>query len=161
MNEWNEWMCLNVQKTKLITFCLNGLKLDSSCKFKLQGNWFIPSQSIKNLGVLLDEHLQLSHVKLKLSRAIGILSNLRYNPNSEILKITYRCLFYSYLLRACQLWGQKNLSSLNQSQILQNRALWMMTCKKHMTLQIWYIRNLVCSSLRAWYIYKTTFSCCK
>ena len=47
-------LCLNVQKTEFIIFHPNNLKLNSSFKFKLQGKWLIPTQSVKYLGVLLD-----------------------------------------------------------------------------------------------------------
>ena len=67
---------------------------------------------------------------MKLNGAIGILSKLRYNSNPDILKITYHSLFGSHLIYACQLWCQKNLSSLNQIQILQKRALRKITFKK-------------------------------
>ena len=36
-------LCFNVQKTELIIFRPNNLKLDSSFKFKLQGKRFIPT----------------------------------------------------------------------------------------------------------------------
>ena len=119
-------LCLNVQKRELIIFCPNNLKLGSSFKFKLEGKRLIPTQSVKCLGALLDEHLQcskqLSHVKVKMNRSIGILSKLRYNSNPDILKIKYYSLFSSHLIHACQVWSQKILSSLNQIQILQDRA---------------------------------------
>ena len=120
-------MCLNVQKRELIIFFPNNLKPGSSFKFKLQGKRLIPTQSVKYLGVLLHEHLQcskqLSHVKVKMNRSIGILSKLRYNSNPDILKIKYYSLFSSHLIHACQVWSQDILSSLNQIQILQNSAL--------------------------------------
>ena len=94
----------------------------------------MPTQSVKCIGVLLDEHLQWtkqsSHVKMKLDRAIGILSKLRYKSNPDILKITYHSLFGSHLLCGCQLWFQKNLWSLNQIQILQNSPLKKINIKK-------------------------------
>ena len=120
-------LCLNTQKTELIIFRPTCLKIDPSIKFKIQGKRLIPAHSVKYLGVLLDEHLQwtkqLSNVKIKLNRAIGILSKLRHNSNLDILKITYQSLFGSHLLYACQLLAQKNQTLLNQIQILQNRAL--------------------------------------
>ena len=67
----------------------------------------IPTQSVKYLGMLLDEHLQcskkLSHVKVKMNRSIGTLSKLRYNPNPDILKIKYYSLFSSHVIHTCQL----------------------------------------------------------
>ena len=63
-------LCLNAQKTELIIFRPNNLKLRSLFKSKLQGKRLIPIQSVKYLGVLLDEHLQWTkqsaYVKIKL-----------------------------------------------------------------------------------------------
>ena len=89
---------------------------------------------MKYLGVLLDEHLhwneQISQVKTKLNRAIGILSKLRYNANPSALKIIYHSLFGSYLLYGSQLRGEKTLQTQTTFQALQNRALKKITFKK-------------------------------
>ena len=55
--------------------------------------------------------------------AIGILSTMRHISNLDILKIMYHSLFGWHIQNACQLWGQKNQTSLHQIQILLNRAL--------------------------------------
>ena len=58
---------------------------------KLQGKRLILTQLVNYLEVLLNEHLQwskqLSHVKMKLNRAIGLLRKLRYNSNPDFLYI--------------------------------------------------------------------------
>ena len=81
----------NVQKTELIIFRPAKLKIKPSFKFKLDGKNLAPSHTVKYLGVLLDEHLhwnkQLNQVKMKLNRAIRILSKLRYKPNLELTLI--------------------------------------------------------------------------
>ena len=63
------------------------LKIDNSFKFKAAAKRLAPTKSVKHLGVLLDEHLhcneQISQVKMKLNRATGILSKLKYNTNLE------------------------------------------------------------------------------
>ena len=92
-------------------------------KFKLDGKRLVPTKSVKYLGVLLDEHLhwneQISQVKMKLNRAIGILSKLRYNANLSVLKIIYHSLFGSRLLYGSQLWEQKTLKTQTTFQTLQ------------------------------------------
>ena len=50
-------LCLNVKKTELIIFRPRSKKLDYTLKFKLDGKRLIPTQAVKYLGVLLDEHL--------------------------------------------------------------------------------------------------------
>ena len=104
-------------------------------KFKLDGKRLVPTKSVKYLGVLLDEHLhwneQISQVKMKLNRAIGILSKLRYNANLSVLKIIYySLLFSSHLLYGSQLWGQKTLKTQTTFQALQIRSPKKITFKK-------------------------------
>ena len=88
---------------------------------------------MKYLGVLLDKHLhgkeQISQVKMKLNRAIGILSKLKYNTNLSVLKIVYHSVFGSHLLYGSQIWGQKTLKTQTTFQTLQNRALKKITSK--------------------------------
>ena len=92
-------LCLNFQKTELIIFRPTSLKIDLAINFKLQGKRLISAHSVKYSGVLLDEHLQwteqFSNVRIKLNRAIGILSKLRHNSKSRHLEnnilLCYMC----------------------------------------------------------------------
>ena len=127
-------LCLNVSKTELIIFHRNTAIIDHILKLKLDGKRLSPSQSVKYLGVILDEHLQwndqIAHVKVKLNRAIGILSKIRHNANPTTLKVVYHSLFGSDLLYGAQLWGQTNLANQNSIQVLQNRAIRKICFKK-------------------------------
>ena len=73
---------------------------------------------------------KLLYVKIKLNRAIGILSKIRHNTNSAILKVVYHSLFGSNLLYGAQLWGKTNLANQNSTQFLQNRAIRKISFKK-------------------------------
>ena len=72
---------LNVKKTELIIFRRKAANIDYGIKFKLDGKRLTPINTVKYLGILLDEHLQcskqLAHVQVKLNRGIGILSKLK------------------------------------------------------------------------------------
>ena len=74
-------LSLHIKKTELVLLKPKKLKLDHSFKFQIDGKRLIPIHSVKYLGVLLDEHMswneQIYQTKLKLNRAIGILSKLR------------------------------------------------------------------------------------
>ena len=100
------------------------LKIDNNFTFKVAAKILAPTKSVKHLGVLLDEHLhwngQISHIKLKLNRATGILSKLRYNTNLSVLKIIYHSLFGSHLLHRSQTRELKTLKTQTTFQILQN-----------------------------------------
>ena len=95
-------LSLNIEKIELVVFQRQNTKLNNSFKIKLDGKRLFPTSSVKYLGVLLDEHLtwspQISHVQMRLNRAIGILSKLRYQANIHILKmVTILFLAPSYL----------------------------------------------------------------
>ena len=100
-------LSLNVKKTELVIFRPRKLKIEHSFKFKLDGKRLVPTHS----GVLIDEHLlwnkQTAQIKMRLNRAIGMLSKLRINANFNILKPAYCSLFESYLQYGTQLWDQK------------------------------------------------------
>ena len=117
---------LDVKKTELVIFRSRKVTIDSSFKFKLDCKRLVPTKSVKYLGVLLDEHLhwneQISQVKTKLNRAIGILIKLKYNANLSVFKIIYHSLFGFHLLYGSQIWEQKNLKTDYFSNI-QNCAL--------------------------------------
>ena len=85
-----------MKKTELVIFRPRKLKLDQSFKFKLDGKRLIPTHSVKYLGVLIDEHLpcnkQIAQIKMRLNRAIGMLSKLRINADFDILK---NCLLFT------------------------------------------------------------------
>ena len=127
-------LSLNVKKTELVIFRPRKLKIDHSFKFKLDGKRLVPTHSVKYLGVLIDEHLlwnkQVAQIKMRLNRAIGMLSKLRRNANFYILKTAYHSLFESHLQYGTQLWGQKNNEIITTFQKLQNRALKKITVKK-------------------------------
>ena len=105
-------LSLNVKKTELVIFRPRKLKIDHSFKFKLDGKRLVPTHSVKYLGVLIDEHLlwnkQVAQIKMRLNRAIGMLSKLRINANFHILKTAYHSLSESHLQYGTQLSGQKN-----------------------------------------------------
>ena len=122
----NKWS-LNVTKTELIIFHSSSKKTDHSLKFKLDGERLTQTDTVKYLGVLLDDHLlwskQINHVATKLNQAVDILSKLRSRASLKILKMTYHSIFCSHLLYGSQLRGQSSITSQNKIQKLQNRAM--------------------------------------
>ena len=87
-------LSLNVKKNELIIFPQKAANTDYGIKFQLDGKRLTPVNTVKYLGILLDEHLQwskqLAHVQVKLNRGTGILNQLRHNTNLKTLKIVYQ-----------------------------------------------------------------------
>ena len=85
-------LSLNVMKTELTILHSSSKKTDHSLKFNLDGKRLAQTDTVKYLGVLLDDHLlqskQINHVATKLNQAISILSKLRSRASLKILKMT-------------------------------------------------------------------------
>ena len=111
-------LSFNVTKTELIIFHSSSKKTDHGLKFKLDGKRLTQTDTVKYLGVLLDDHLlwskQINHVVTKLNQAIDILSKLRRRASLKILKMTHHSLSCSHLLYGSQLWGESNITSQNK-----------------------------------------------
>ena len=107
-------------KTELIIFHSSSKKTDPSLKIILDGKRLIQADTVKYLGVLLNDRLlwskQINHVATKLKQAIGMLSKLRNSASLKILKMIYHSLFCSHLLHGSQIWGQSNITSQNKIQ---------------------------------------------
>ena len=115
-------------------------KLDNSFKIKVNGKRLFPTTTKKYLGVLLDRKStwcpQISHVPMKLNRAIGILNKLRYQANIYIHKTVYHSLFGTHLLYSCQLRGQNKKETQNQCQTLETRVFKKLHLKTDTKVQI-------------------------
>lgn len=82
---------LNASKTELIIF--NQLIQIKHLNFRLSGQKLIPTKTSTYLWIILDENLSwdchLSHLKTKLSNAVGVLSKLRYYLDFQTLRSIY------------------------------------------------------------------------
>ena len=118
-------LSLTIENTELVVLWKQNTKLNNSFQIKLDQKRLFPINSMKYLGLLLDEHsiwpLQISHIQMKLNRAIGILSKLWYQANIHILKTVYHSFLGTHLLYKAGYGVQTQAQ--NQFQALQNRAL--------------------------------------
>jgi len=127
-------MPFNVLKSALLVFSQKNESIDPKHKILLDGKVMLPNNSVKYLGVIVDNQLNWSeHVKKlynRLSRAIGILSKLRYNLPLNTLRMVYHSIFNSLLLYACQVWGVNSQTIKTKIQSLQDRAIRKITFSK-------------------------------
>ena len=97
-----------------MNFRISGQKIKIACKAKY-------------LGLLLDEHLNfkshLDSLRTKFRRANCLLSKIRHYVSKDLLRAIYYALFDSHLRYGCQIWGQCQIQSLHNLQVLQNKAL--------------------------------------
>ena len=117
---------LNASKTELIIFRDPRKKIKHDLKIKINGKKLTPCSSVKYLGIYIDEHLNwnthLAELRPKLSRAVGMLSKLRYYVSAETLRMVYFGIFSSIFSYGSLIWGQHN-SIAKKLQVFQNKAL--------------------------------------
>ena len=71
----------------------------------------------------------MTQLREKLSRANGLLENLRHQVSSSLMKIIYFALFDSHFCYAAQVWGQGTSSVVDMVKGTQNEALRITTFK--------------------------------
>ena len=120
---------LNEGKTELIFFRKSGPV--PLIKIKLHGKSLIPSNSVKYLGVYLDEFLSgeahCQELVKKLNRGNGMLAKARHFVPQSDLKNIYHAIFASHLMYGAQVWTPKLLSVSEKIFRLQKGAMRIMT----------------------------------
>ena len=98
-------------------------------KLKLNGKRLYTTNSVKYLGIKIDEnlnwHQQINNVAVKLNRANAMLSKVRHFVDKKTLKSVYHAIFESHLIYSCLVWAQ-NINSIKRLYILQKKSLWLM-----------------------------------
>ena len=117
---------LNCSKTELIFFHKPGQPINNfTHKIKMNGHKLQPSEYIKYLGIYLDETLSGKHhcelLKIKLNRANGMLSKIRYYVSKEELKFIYFSIFSSHMTYGCQVWGQNTVHTRQISNFINHK----------------------------------------
>ena len=93
----------------------------------MYGSPIIRVESTKFLGVFIDEKLtwktHINHIKLKVSRGLGVMSRVRNILSSIILIKLYHTLIYPHFVYCIIAWGSAKPTLLNKLFILQKRAV--------------------------------------
>ena len=94
-------ICLNVSKTELVLFRSAKKQLEFGLKLKLNGKRLYPTDSVKYLGVKIDEHLtwkpHIDGISAKLNKANAMLSKIRHFLYQKTLKANYHAILESHL----------------------------------------------------------------
>ena len=100
-------------------------------KFKVNINNYCIEKVVefKYLGVLfnhkLNWHSHIEYLCTKISKAVGVISQLRYRLPHQALKMIYHSLVASYLRYGVATWGSVNSTAMNKLNSLNNRAMQM------------------------------------
>ena len=100
--------------------------MDFNLKIKLNGKRLYETNSVKYLGIRIDNKLNwkahINDIALKLIRANAMLYKVRDFVDAGILKSIYHALFESHIHYACIICGQ-NVYTINRLFMLQKKAL--------------------------------------
>ena len=117
---------LNTSKTEILICRPKGKSITKHLNFRTSGEKINTSYTVNYLGVLLHENLQWqTHIDpliTKLSRAVGLLSKIRYYVPKYLLRAIYFSIFNSHMIYTSQVWGQ-NEAKIKQISELQDKAL--------------------------------------
>ena len=119
---------LNVKKTEIILFrSKKKAIINKKLNFRLSGEKITPTNSVKYLGIIMDEHLTWEkHIKTilpKLSRAIGAMAKIRHYVPAQTVKSIYHAIFNSHILYGAQIWSHATENLLHKINMLQNKAI--------------------------------------
>ena len=133
----NEWMIanklsLNAKKTKFVLFRPLRKKVTYHEKLYINHNEIECVESIKFLGVYLDNKLtwatHIHYMKGKVSRGIGIICKGRKSLNKSTLVTLYYSFIFPHLLYCIESWGTANKCHLDGVLKLQKKALRIIDC---------------------------------
>ena len=83
--------------------------------------------SAKFLGIFIDEHLQwkdhIAQINKKISRALFCIKQVKHVLPQDCLRTLYFSLIYSHLSYGLLAWGNANPTFLNRTNMLQKRAI--------------------------------------
>lgn len=124
-------LSLNVKKTKFIIFHTKkkmNLDVDS---IEIDGVIIERVDSIKFLGVIIDEslkwHKHIQYIKGKITKCIGIFLNVRNKLHSSVLRTLYNTLILPYFSYCIIVWGNTHACYRNIIEILQKKVLRLIT----------------------------------
>ena len=122
-------LSLNAVKTNFIVF--GHKKIPRDLNLVLDGNVLDRTDCVKFLGIYVDEKLtwnnHLNYISGKISRSLGMISRVCRILPVDILKTLYYSMIYPYLLYCCIVWGGACTTSLHKLEVLQNRAVRLIT----------------------------------
>ena len=120
-------IALNVAKTEFLFFRSPNKNITDFPKLKIDGKLLHPSQTVKYLGVPIDEFLSFNqhsnYLMNKLRRNNGMLSKIRHFVPTNVLRSIYFSIFEAHLSYCCTVWGQKGNCIVDKLISLQNKAL--------------------------------------
>ena len=128
-------LALNVAKTNFVIFRSYQKIPDHNVTLLMNNKALAQKDHVKYLGVLLDQHLNwkyhIKNVALKVSRGLGILAKLKPFLKDKLIRTIYFSVVYSHLYYGIQAWGSADPTTRNKLDILQNKAVRILSNKQY------------------------------
>ena len=127
MEDWfvANQLSLNTDKTYYQIY--TNKKMEETISLNLYGANIKRAESVKYLGVFIDDdlkwHTHLSKLHTILCRNVGIMSKVRYFLDSSHLRLLYNSLFLSHINYCCLIFSNTFSSHLSEIEKLQKRAI--------------------------------------
>jgi exonuclease III len=126
-------LTLNVSKTQLCHFHRKRLNYNLLNPVYIRNNMIDKTNSVKYLGVMVDEDLnwkdQVALLVGKIGKYVGIISKIRSSLTKESLRLIYFAVIHSHLSYCTEIWGQCTASALSPLIIIQNKIV-RVICRK-------------------------------
>ena len=120
-------LALNIGKTNFVIFRSPQKALNHNVTLLMNKKALQQKDHVKYLGVLIDEHLswkyQIKSIALKVSRGLGIIAKLKPFLKDNLIRTIYFSVVYSHLYYGIQAWGSADQTTLNKLEVLQNKAV--------------------------------------
>ena len=123
-------LSLNIKKTMYMVFTRKKTQ-SADIKIEIDNEIISETKSSKFLGVHIDNKLNwkmhVDYVSGKIARGIGILVKARKVFSNECMINLYYAFIYPYLIYCNHIWGNTYKTTLSKLQILQNKAVRIIT----------------------------------
>lgn len=122
----NNKLSLNLKKTNYIIF-KRPLWTVPQFTIEIDGQEVSRVDSVKYLGIILDEHLtwneHMKKIAPQLKAAAGLIYRLRKTLDQDKLKLLYYAYFHSHMCYLSSFWGISNTKLMKKVSVLQNGVL--------------------------------------
>ena len=117
-------LSLSIHKTTYQVY--SGNNADKNICIPVSNGTILHADTVKYLGVLIDENLKfkshISKVSGVISRQIGIIGRARYLLNAQLLMLLYNSMILPYLTYCVSIWGSNYPTTIQPIIVAQKRA---------------------------------------
>ena len=137
-------LSLNIKKTQFMVFTRRKV-IPTKIDIKIDVQCITETKISKFLVTYIDNNLNwkshISYIAGKIARGVGIIIKARKYFSSECMITLYHSFIYPYLIYCNHVWGNTYKSSLSKLQVLQNKAVRIVTGSKPQTNTALLYRN--------------------